>query len=111
MRRVVERRVLSPTARPVEFQPLEMPGFYVWRSADVLAKDVDEFVQLSTEAWEALENDEEFRSGPGGLFLSPPRNETVSMTFLTWYSDLTSWERSRTPSPEAMASFMRRRCR
>jgi len=105
---VTDSRDLEPTARPLEFEPLSRPGLYVWRFFDIAASDVEEFVTLSTTAWRSFETDAEFASHPYGLFRSPEQAGSVSMTLVTWYDSLASWERSRSPGDEARENFRRR---
>lgn len=48
-------------------------------------------------------------SEPVALLRSADRHgERGRMLLLTWYDNLTSWERSRTPHPEATTNFRRR---
>jgi hypothetical protein len=70
-------------------------------------RDVDKKVQLSDEAWVSFEGD--FDSEVQGLFAESDRShEQGKMLLLTWYRDLSVWETSRKPSPEARERFLKR---
>lgn len=100
---------MRATVRPADDTPLTRPGLYVFRFFDVAAADVDEVARLSQVAWETWEQDSDYSAEPHGLFrFSDPNAERGRMLLLTWYEDLRSWERSRTPHPDAVANFRRR---
>ena len=70
-------------------------------------KDVDEIARLSDTAWNTFEGD--FDTKVQGLFVQADRGpDQGEMLLLTWYRNLTVWEESRLPSPEARANFMQR---
>ncbi|MGE3073832.1 MAG: hypothetical protein AB7N24_07040 [Dehalococcoidia bacterium] len=98
-----------PTVRPGSEAPLTKPGIYVHRLFGVDAENVERFVALSDTAWKTFENADEYRSQPQGLFRQRihPRSDGL-MLLVTWYDRLESWERSRTPPPEAAANFRER---
>lgn len=102
---VVESVQLLPTARPTAFEPPDQAGVYVFRWFSVVPGTVDEIVELSVEAWRSFEVD--FAARIQGLFVesgeSPQR-----MLLVTWYQDLSVWEASRTPSPDARENFLKR---
>ncbi len=119
---VVDALRLRATARPASAAALQRPGIYVFRFFDVRDGDVEEIVRLSRTAWETFEKPAGAQGGPDagsagyasepmGLFRfadAADREARGRMLLLTWYDDLTSWERSRTPAPEATANFRRR---
>jgi hypothetical protein len=97
----------SPTVRPIEHSQRTRSGIYVFRWFDVFNRDVEEIVKLSDEAWVTFEGD--FDSEVQGLFAEKDRSrEQGKMLLLTWYRDLSVWETSRKPSPEARERFLKR---
>jgi hypothetical protein len=116
---VVDVLVLRATARPASDAPLVRDGVFVFRFFDVRDGDVEEIVRLSRTAWETFEKPAAGASSGGAAYASEPvglfrfanaagPDARGRMLLLTWYDDLTSWERSRTPAPEATANFRRR---
>lgn len=116
---VVDALPLRATARPASDATLARDGVFVFRFFDVRDGDVDEIVRLSRTAWETFEKPAAaaapggatYASEPVGLFRfadAPGPEARGRMLLLTWYDDLTSWERSRNPAPEATANFRRR---
>ncbi|MBI4763482.1 MAG: hypothetical protein HY787_02600 [Deltaproteobacteria bacterium] len=98
---------LSPTVRPIEHTRRTRKGIYVFRWFLIRNWDVEEIVRLSDEAWVSFEGD--FDSEVQGLFAEADRSqEQGRMLLLTWYRDLSVWETSRTPSPEARERFQKR---
>ena len=106
---VVEEYEFVPTARPEDDTPPSRPGVYVHRLFEVGGGDVERFVQLSREAWTTFEGSGEYQAEPQGLFRQREHPESGGLMLLvTWYDRLESWERSRTPAPEAEANFRAR---
>jgi hypothetical protein len=106
---IVEQHNFVATARPVDDTPLSSPGLYVHRFFEVRNADVDRFVALSEEAWNTFENTSEYAAQPQGLFCQRDRSdESGLMLLVTWYDRFESWERSRTPPPEAETNFRAR---
>ena len=106
---LVDTLALRATARPSDDAPLTRAGVYGFRFFDVRAADVAEVVELSRVAWQTFEPDAQYAAEPMGLFrFDDASAERGRMMLLTWYDNLTSWERSRTPHPEATANFQRR---
>ena len=102
-----ESYLLTPTIRPTEHATRTKGGIYVFRWFDVYNRDVEEIVKLSDEAWVSFEGD--FDSEVQGLFAERDRSrEQGKMLLLTWYRDLSVWETSRKPSPEARERFLKR---
>ena len=112
---------MRATARPATDAPLQREGLYVFRFFDVRDGDVDEVVRLSCTAWETFESpaglpSTGYTSEPMALFRPSRQNDAPvhdadargRMLLLTWYDNFTSWERSRTPAPEAAENFRRR---
>jgi hypothetical protein len=106
---IIEQYDFVPTARPADDVPPSKPGIYVHRLFGVDAANVDRFVALSEEAWKTFETATEYESQPQGLFWQRDHPEKGGLMLLvTWYDRLESWERSRTPPPEAAANFQER---
>lgn len=106
---VVEEYEFLPTARPETTEPPSRPGVYVHRLFGVDAANVDRFVELSQEAWKTFETAADYESQPQGLFRQRDHPKQGGLMLLvTWYDRLESWERSRTPPPEAAANFQER---
>jgi hypothetical protein len=106
---VIEEYEFVPTVRPENDEPLSKPGVYVHRLFGVDAANVDRFVALSDEAWKSFEDTTYYQSQPQGLFRQKVHPEQGGLMLLvTWYDRLESWERSRTPAPEATANFRQR---
>jgi hypothetical protein len=101
---LVQSCSLIPTARPVEHNARTSPGVYVFRWFTVNPGDVDEIVALSTEAWKTFEKG--FDTQVQGLFRG--QDDDSLMLLLTWYKDLSVWEASRHPPPQARENFMKR---
>lgn len=100
---------MRATVRPASDAPLTRAGIHVFRFFDVAASDVDQVAALSKTAWETFERDDSYSSEPMGLFrFADPNAARGRMLLLTWYSNLTSWERSRSPHPDATANFRKR---
>ena len=99
----------TPTARPTDTAPLTEPGLYVLRHFAVAPGDVDEFVALSAAAWTDFETDADFAAHPKGLFNAGLDDDgSAAVMLVTWYDGFTSWERSRSPAPDAAENFRRR---
>jgi hypothetical protein len=97
------------TARPATDVPPSRSGVYVHRLFEVQAGDVERFVALSEEAWTTFEEAGDYQAEPQGLFRQRDYPaEGGLMLLVTWYDRLESWERSRTPAPEAEANFRAR---
>jgi len=100
---------LAATVRPTDDSAFTQPGIYVFRFFDVRDSDVDEVVELSDTAWRSFERGEGYRAEPQGLFRSIASEAGWGrMLLVTWYDRMDSWERSRTPHPDATANFRRR---
>ena len=106
---LIDSLPMKSTVRPATDEPLARAGIFVFRFFDVHNADVDEITTLSSTAWQTFERAEAYASEPVALFRSADLNsERSRMLLLTWYDNLTSWERSRTPHPDATANFRRR---
>ena len=106
---VVQQYEFVATARPAAETPPSRPGLYVHRLFEVRAAEVERFVALSEEAWTSFEGSESYQAEPQGLFCQRDHPaEGGLMLLITWYDRLESWERSRTPAPEAEANFRAR---
>ena len=113
--KVLEQYSFVPTIRPETDTPITRPGLYVFRFFDVHHRDTSEVAALSHEAWTTFENTADYRAEPQALFAERDRTRdpddtaaTGTMLLLTWYDGLESWQRSRTPAPEARENFRRR---
>jgi two-component system, NtrC family, sensor kinase len=106
---IIDSRELVATARPLTEEPPAKHGVYVHRLFGVDGKDVEHFVELSADAWNTFENTSDYKAEPQGLFRMREHPEPGGqMLLVTWYDRLESWERSRTPPPEAEANFRQR---
>jgi len=104
---VLQSKQFIPTVRPLGFAPRDKAGVYVFRWFKVNMKDVDEIASLSATAWKTFEGD--FATEVQGLFVqAEPAPNQGEMLLLTWYRNLTVWQESRAPSPEARENFVRR---
>ncbi len=110
---IVERESWLPTVRPETAAPCSRPGLYVFRRFELLAADVDAFVELSAAAWRTFENAEDYASRPMGLFrlpAAPPgAADETRLQLVTWYDGFESWQRSRQPHAQAAENFAQRR--
>lgn len=102
---VIETTTLLPTIRPLNREPATKPGVYVFRWFTVAPSNVDEIVRLSGEAWPSFEAD--FDAEVQGLFVEESDLPEL-MLLITWYRDLTAWQTSRAPSPDARENFLKR---
>jgi hypothetical protein len=89
---------LVPTLRPRPGDTLTAGGMYVHRWFDVRSGDVDEFVELSSEAWSAGLG-ENFEARPFGLFRERTDQPVQRMLLLTRYGSHADWEGSRVATP------------
>ncbi|MEM7100239.1 MAG: hypothetical protein AAF541_18370 [Pseudomonadota bacterium] len=105
---VLRSEAWHPTARPTSPDRLNSPGLYVFRRFHIRQEDVAELVSLSEAAWETFEHGADYASRPVGLFEPPGTNGEVPMQLVTWYDGFESWEKSRTPAPQATENFRRR---
>lgn len=100
---------MHATVRPADDRALTRAGIYVFRIWDTEAAHIPEIARLSDTAWTTFERDDIYRSEPMGLFgYADTRQPRGRVLLLTWYDNLTSWESSRSPHPEATANFRRR---
>ena len=107
---VLSECVLEATARPQTEAPCERDGLYVLRRFVVDAADIDTVVELSSEAWITFEGTSDYEAQPMGLFAGlADRDNRAQMMLVTWYDGFSSWEASRTPSPQARQHFRKRR--
>ena len=107
---IVSQTSLTATVRPQDFVPRTTPGIYVFRWFQVDRSKIDEVVRLSNEAWRTFEGG--FDTEVQGLFEVKP-DFTVgevdcAMLLVTWYRDLSVWQDSRAPDPEARERFIAR---
>lgn len=102
---LVESKTFLPTIRPEVHAECTDPGIYVFRWFEVGAKDVDEIVQLSGDAWPDFEGT--FDTRVQGLFVEESPSPE-KMLLITWYQDLSVWEASRYPPASSRDNFLRR---
>ncbi|MCP5178871.1 MAG: hypothetical protein H6993_17780 [Pseudomonadales bacterium] len=105
---VLEQRAFLPTVRPADSAPLTRKGFYVHRTFDVDAGNVDRVAALSREAWENFEHSDRYASRPEGLFREPADVQSGQMLLITWYETMDAWQASRDFHPAALANFRKR---
>ena len=104
---VLETMHMVPTVRPTNHATRTKPGIYVFRWFSIYTRDIEEIVSLSNEAWQTFEGG--FDTEVQGLFREAnPGSDQGKMLLITWYRDLSVWEASRFPAPEARENFMRR---
>jgi hypothetical protein len=94
-----------PTIRPTEHSQRTRPGVYVFRWFKVAPDSVNEIVRLSGEAWPGFEGS--FDTEIQGLFVENGE-EPSNMLLITWYRNLSVWEASRHPPPDARENFLKR---
>ena len=106
---VLESKVerLIATVRPTEPAPPTKPGVYAHRRFEIQERDWPEFLDLSESAWPSFESDfgVEVVGFWRSLDVEPPR---ARVFLLTYYPDLSTWERSRRPTKDARERFVRR---
>lgn len=103
---------LTPTLRPVGDVEPESGGICVHNWFTIDGEAVDEFVRLSGQAWPDFEA--RFETRIYGLFLAAESDTDRTdgarrLLLMTRYRDLGEWQRSRDPTSDAMAVFLRRR--
>jgi hypothetical protein len=106
-----QRERLEPTTRPTATDRPKPGGIYVHRRFVIEAKNVPEFLTLSSEGWRDFES--RFDANIFGLFTAertmPDRQQGVTrLLLITRYKDHGVWEASRDPSTAAMDAFRRR---
>lgn len=102
---VLAANTFTATVRPVEFNECDKPGVYVFRWFELSEDKVPEVVRLSDEAWTSFEGG--FDTEIQGLFTVASESQ-YGMVLVTWYRDLSVWQDSREPAPEAKKNFMAR---
>lgn len=103
---VLNQVTLNPTVRPADFSPRSEAGIYVFRWFEVDENKVEEVVSLSNRAWQTFEGG--FDTEVQGLFTVDPKLDRYGMVLVTWYRNLTVWQDSREPDPEAKQLFRQR---
>ncbi len=98
----------APTVRPETTEPLVKPGIHVFRWFSIATDSVDEFVELSTQAWVSFEDAGSYSAEPQGLFREVRDSGEIEMLLVTWYDSLESWQTSRKPAASASERFRRR---
>ncbi|MFT5011631.1 MAG: hypothetical protein ACI9HY_001473 [Planctomycetaceae bacterium] len=108
--KLISQSTLQPTVRPQVHEPRQKPGTYVFRWFEVASQHVDQVVKLSGQAWETFEDG--FDTEVQGLFTVSPAMKVAQvaceMLLVTWYRDLSVWQDSRAPDPEATKRFIAR---
>ncbi|MCB1645249.1 MAG: hypothetical protein KDI36_07335 [Pseudomonadales bacterium] len=100
---------LTPTVRPLNHEPRTVPGIYVFRWFTVKAENVQEIIRLSNQAWTSFEGG--FDTEVQALFAADAARATdasTTMLLITRYRDLSVWQDSRSPAPEARENFLKR---
>ena len=105
---VLDEERLLPTARPTSTDRPTKEGLYVFRSMHTVPQHVEEIVRLSEQAWQTFERDGNYVAEPVGLFEPEGPDDSCAMWLLTWYDGFESWQRSRSPHPDAKSAFMNR---
>lgn len=109
--RGAQRAQLEPTSRPAATDRPQPGGIYVHRWFVVEAKGVPEFLELSMQGWRDFEV--RFDTKIFGLFTAERsandrRSGVTRLLLITRYGDHGVWEKSRDPSTDAMAAFIKR---
>jgi len=109
--RFAQRGRIEPTSRPGPADRPRPGGVHVHRWFIVEAKNVPEFLTLSTEGWRDFES--RFDTNIFGLFtaertMDDRQKGVTRLLLITRYKDHGVWEASRDPSTAAMESFRRR---
>jgi hypothetical protein len=107
-----ESHDLSPTLRPATGGRPLAGGVYVHNWFTIDGDAVDEFVDLSGQAWPDFET--RFETTIFGLFLAAESATDRAqgarrLLLMTRYRDLGEWQTSRDPTTDAMQIFLRRR--
>lgn len=128
---IMEMLPLRATVRPNTDAPFTRAGIHVFRFFTLPFARMEEAVALSSAGWETFERNDDpnagegYRTEPMGLFAqngpiwhcgealahgSRQDGSAVQgqLLLITWYDSMTSWERSRTPNPQATANFRKR---
>lgn len=107
---------LVPTARPLDRTPPSDDGLYVHRWFHVDPADVEEFVELSAQAWPTFEDVFDGVRILGLWRQVRPETAEARLLLVTRYTDLAQWETSRFSAPrpaegadDAFERFRRRR--
>ncbi len=99
--------VLTPTLRPRPGDPLKPGGIYVHRVFEIESSSLNEFIDLSGQAWPDFER--RFDAQIFGLFEATPAPEgRKRLLLLTRYASHGVWEESRDPTTDAARAFARR---
>ena len=106
--KVLDEERLLPTVRPKSADRPSKDGLYVFRSMHTVAQHVHEIVQLSEQAWQTFEKGDDYVAEPLGLFKPEDPDDRCAMWLLTWYDGFESWQRSRSPHPDAKNAFIKR---
>ena len=97
---------LVATVRPSEPSAIEAPGVYVIRWLSMRADDIAEYTRLCLETWPRFEAGGTQKCY--GVFRPIEPNGSCTLLMLTWYRDLTAWERSRQLDPRDKHLWIRR---
>ncbi|MBI1212980.1 MAG: hypothetical protein GC190_16075 [Alphaproteobacteria bacterium] len=97
-------RSLAPTVRPTTPSLQKRTGIFVHRWFTFAERDWPEFLRLSGEAWPDFEATYDAQI-QAFLKASPETDSTGAVLLLTQYRDHGEWERSRTPTGRAEASW------
>lgn len=104
---ITEQHALVPTARPETHAACTTPGVYVFRWFTVETRHINDIVRLSRQAWVTFESG--FKTEVQALFReASPGSDVSTMLLVTRYDDLSVWEASRKPAPEARENFQAR---
>lgn len=98
---------MAPTVRPAGADRPAPGGVYVHRWFEVEARNVDEFVELSSNGWKSFET--LFDARIFGLFRAADAEDGLErLLLITRYGSHGVWEASRDPTTDAMQIFLRR---
>lgn len=97
---------LIATVRPSEAMSIKSPGIYVIRWITIRAQDIAEYTELCLKTWPRFESGNTQRCY--GVFRPAESSKICTMLMLTWYKNLTAWERSRQLDPRDQDMWVRR---
>ena len=101
----VQKNLVS-TVRPSDAIPIEKPGIYVIRWITMYTHDIAEYTELCLKTWPRFEVGDTQRCY--GVFRPTESTDLCTILMLTWYENLSAWERSRQLDPRDRPMWVRR---
>jgi hypothetical protein len=97
---------IHPNMESVDYKRLEKPGIYVIRWITMYTHDIAEYTELCLKTWPRFEVGDTQRCY--GVFRSTESTDLCAILMLTWYENLSAWERSRQLDPRDRPMWVRR---